>query len=115
MHTLKERKLNLWIRPQFLNKIYKGLESGYTNGEALFVTHRHSIFSIWLGLTDLMVETVFRTSDGFVTRWMNWDAAFPVGKAGHTEGVNDCVMRVGSEGEWKDADCSLEKMFYCEG
>ena len=61
------------------------------------------------------METVFRTSDGFVTPWVNWDAAFPVGKVRDTEGVNDCVVRMSSDGEWKDADCSLEKMFYCEG
>ena len=83
---------------------------GYTNLEALFMNHRYAIFSIWLVLTDLVVETVFRTSDGFVTPWVNWDAAFPV-----DEDINDCVVRMSSDGGWKDADCSLEKMFYCEG
>ena len=62
-----------------------------------------------------MVETVFRTSDGFVTPWMNWDAAFPAGTAGDAEGLSDCVARMSDDGEWKDANCFLLLHFYCEG
>ena len=30
-----------------------------------------------LGVGDLAVETVFRTVDGFVTPWVNWDSTEP--------------------------------------
>ena len=57
------------------------------------------------------METVFRTSDGFVTPWVNWDAAFPVGKVRDTESVNDCVVRMSSDGEWKDETALWKRCF----
>ena len=61
------------------------------------------------------METVFRTTEGFTTPWVNWESTSPAGMAGDADGVNDCVMRDQINGQWKDANCSTALNFYCEG
>ena len=73
-----------------------------------------SSFSIWLGLGDLDVESVFRTTEGFTASWMNWYPGEPNGNAGHSHGLEDCVIRCSSSEKWNDDACSLLKKFYCE-
>ena len=73
-----------------------------------------SNFSIWLGLGDLDVESVFRTTEGFTASWVNWYPGEPNGNARHSPGSDDCVIRCLRSGKWNDAVCSLSKIFYCE-
>ena len=66
-------------------------------------------FSVLLGITDSVVETVFRTSEGFVTNWLNTEH----NDASNTA-VEDCVIR-NPGGGWGDAECHVLWNFYCEG
>ena len=70
--------------------------------------------SLFLGLSDLAVETVFRTVDGFVTPWVGWSSSEPNGHAGLPAEREDCVGRSPS-GAWADFDFSRNYRFYCEG
>ena len=73
------------------------------------------IFSrLHLGVSDLALETVFRTVDGFVTPWVNWDSGEPSGNLGHAHGVEDAVVRL-SGGKWRDRSVSQTHPFFCEG
>ena len=69
---------------------------------------------VFLGVSDLAVETVFRNVDGFVTPWMNWDSGKPNGRAGHAQGTDDLVTR-SINGKWRDGSLSTSRIFYCEG
>ena len=79
------------------------------------VKHIHTVTissSVLLGITDAVVETVFRTPEGFITPWMNWYSDEP-NDASKTQ-QEDCVVRhVG--GLWRDWRCSRQWNFYCEG
>ena len=73
-------------------------------------------FSLYLGLTDLEVETVFRTTDGFIVPWIKWGPAEPQGTAGLREGREDCVtMHPTNSGIQADNWCTNEVVYYCEG
>ena len=65
-------------------------------------------------MSDLAVETVFRTVDGFVTPWVNWSPGEPSGTAGHAHGLEDRVTR-SPGGKWFDGSVSAPRKFYCEG
>ena len=70
------------------------------------------LYSVLLGVTDAVVETMFRTPEGFLTPLTNWLDSEPV-DARNTP-VEDCIIRqVG--GLWEDLECSLNWNFYCEG
>ena len=82
--------------------------------------------SLYLGLSDLDVETVFRTTDGFVAPWTNWFSPNPQGNAGQAEGTEDCGGRIheGTEDcggrihdrqQLGDYGCHHNMMYYCEG
>ena len=72
-----------------------------------------SDFSIWLGLTDMDFETVFRTTEGFTTPWVNWDSGQPGGGTPGNPIIEDCVERK-AMGNWNDDSCSNLKKFFCE-
>ena len=65
---------------------------------------------VWLGLSDDVMETVFRWhDDGHVTTWVNWGPEDP------NQSFNaNCVARQGSDGKWVDATCNRQFHFYCE-
>ena len=67
-----------------------------------------------LGVSDLAVETVFRTVDGFVTPWVNWDSTEPSGTRGLADGTEDCVVRLVGD-KWNDNSVTATRRFYCEG
>ena len=72
--------------------------------------------SIWLGLTDSSVESVFRTPEGRTTPWAHWKAGSPMGTEADSFKQNDCVLRVsGEHGYWRDEDCSATNYYICEG
>ena len=73
------------------------------------------VSSVWLGLTDAEVETVFRTTDGFTSPWANWHPSEP-NDPESTGAIENCVERTGPNGgTWNDNPCSISKVFYCEG
>ena len=74
----------------------------------------HFVFSIWLGLTDIDIESVFRTTEGYKTPWVNWDSGLPNGNAGNPHDWEDCVERYSGSGRWNDGGCSNLMKFYCE-
>ena len=67
-----------------------------------------------LGVSDLAVQTVFRTVDGFVTPWVNWESSQPSGTAGHADGLDDRVTRA-VNGKHYDGSVTATYKFYCEG
>ena len=67
-----------------------------------------------LGVSDLAVETVFRTADWFVTPSVNWDSDEPGGTERHDDGIEDRVLR-GPDGKWYDGPVTATSKFYCEG
>ena len=69
---------------------------------------------IFLGVSDLDLETVFRTVDGFITPWANWDSNEPSGTVGHAHGMEDVVVRLNG-GRWRDRSISQTHPFFCEG
>ena len=70
------------------------------------------LYSVLLGVTDAVVETMFRTSEGFLTPWTNWLDSQP--DDARNVPVEECVIRhVG--GLWHDGDCALNWNFYSEG
>ena len=71
------------------------------------------IFRIFLGLTDAVVESVYRTPEGFTTSWVNWGNTEPNDAAQSV--VEDCVVRRISDGMWNDLSCSETRGYYCEG
>ena len=69
---------------------------------------------IWLGLSDLDLETVSRTTDGFATSYMDWKlSTSPSGTNTQTEGEKDCIARH-ADG-WRDTNCGNQYPYYCEG
>ena len=64
--------------------------------------------SIWLGLTDAEVESVFRWFDGSVITWVSWTPGQPDGSI-----FANCVVRQ-QDGKWLDEDCESQFQFYCE-
>ena len=68
--------------------------------------------SVLLGITDAVVETVFRTPEGLVTSWMNWYSDEPNDASKTLQ--EDCVARH-TGGLWRDWRCSYQWNFYCEG
>ena len=69
---------------------------------------------ILLGVSDVAVESVFRTLDGFVAPWANWESTQPSGNAGHADGHDDRGSRAVS-GKWYDGSFTSKRIFYCEG
>ena len=67
-----------------------------------------------LGVSDLAVETVFRTVDEFVTPWVNWHSGQPSGTAGQADGLDDRVTRA-VNGKRHDGSVTGSYKFYCEG
>ena len=65
-----------------------------------------------MGISDLTVDTVFRTVDGFVTPWANWESGEPSRTVG--PGVEDQVSRL-TNGKWNDGPITATWRFYCEG
>ena len=76
-------------------------------------------FRILLGITDSGVDTVWRTPEGFVAPWANWNPGTnePNGVTGDPEDIQDCVRRATSNGKWIDDHCTPAKQYtyYCEG
>ena len=70
-------------------------------------------FRIFLGLTDAVVETVFRTPKGFTISWTNWGNTEP--NDAEIQGVEVCVARRATDGMWNDVPCSFIRGYYCEG
>ena len=64
--------------------------------------------SIWLGLTDETIESVFRWVDGDIITWGNWFPGEPNGRTSQ-----NCVIRT-PNGAWQDVDCEEQYRFYCE-
>ena len=58
------------------------------------------------------METLFRTQEGFVTPWANWNNGEP--NDAINSAVEDCVIR-NMDGGWGDAGCFVQWNFYCEG
>ena len=79
--------------------------------ECILVTY---IFRLFLGFSDLDVQSVFRTTDGFIFPWINWKSHDPQGTAGHAHGLQDCGGRA-ITGLLGDYDCDDNHMYYCEG
>ena len=74
------------------------------------------VLRFFLGLTDREVETVFRTTDGFITPWVKWGSTEPSGNTGRPEGKDDCVTwHSNYNGVWADNTCSTQIEYYCEG
>ena len=69
--------------------------------------------SILLGVTDTAVETVFRTTEGFVMTWADWDNGQP--NDVRNTNTEDCAFRSNAGGRWWDTRCDFEYKFYCEG
>ena len=69
--------------------------------------------SVLLGVTDTQVETVFRTTEGFVMTWADWDNGQP--NDVRNTNIEDCAFRSNAGGRWWDTRCSFEYKFYCEG
>ena len=66
---------------------------------------------IWLGLTDVEVEGIFRWADGYVATWVNWARNKPSGNVGNNQ---NCVKRH-PNGQWNDLRCASHQFhFYCE-
>ena len=76
-------------------------------------------FRILLGITDSGVDTVWRTPEGFVAPWANWNPGTnePNGRTGDPEDIQDCVRRATPSGKWIDDHCSPSSQYtyYCEG
>ena len=70
-----------------------------------------NVFRIWLGLSDIDTESVFRTTEGFTTQWANWKPGEPIGFYDNL--TENCVERL-QTGMWNDLPCSLARKFYCE-
>ena len=71
-------------------------------------------FRLFLGFSDLDVESVFRTTDGFILPLINWKSHDPQGTAGHAHGLQDCGGRA-ITGRLGDYDCDDNHIYYCEG
>ena len=71
-------------------------------------------FRPFLGFSDLDVESVFRTTDGFILPWISWTSHDPQGTAGHAHGSQDCGGRA-ITGGFGDYDCDDNHIYYCEG
>ena len=69
-----------------------------------------SLYSLWIGATDLDVETVFRWTDGSILNWMNWDS----GQPNNHDSEQHCVKRR-NEGKWNDYFCDENTKFICDG
>ena len=91
------------------------LPDGSASNEIKIFFDFPSWFSLYLGLSDLEVETVFRTTDGFVVPWTNWFAPNPQGNAGLAEGLEDCGGRIHDRQKLGDYGCHHNMMYYCEG
>ena len=70
-------------------------------------------FRILLGITDSGVDTVWRTPEGFVAPWANWNPGTnePNGVTGDPEDIQDCVRRATSNGKWIDDHCTPAKQY----
>ena len=71
-----------------------------------------SFFSIWLGLSELDVRSVWRTTEGFTAPWTNWNPGEP-----SSPGGEQCAHRYPDsqlKGRWNDGGCSGHHEFYCE-
>ena len=68
--------------------------------------------SIHLGLTDTVVQMVFRTGEGFTASWANWAANEPNNPPHGNQ--QDCVRRRAT-GLWTDMPCTETLKYYCEG
>ena len=61
-----------------------------------------------MGLSDLGVETVFRTTDGFTATWLRWGSSEPNGYTSRVAGLEDCIT-LHNDGElFGDFSCSLK-------
>ena len=73
--------------------------------------------SLWLGLSDLEVHSVYRTVEGILPAWTNWYPWQPSFeeklKTGHTL-EQSCAVRIRTDGKWDDNDCGRTERFYCE-
>ena len=78
----------------------------------------HDIFcivfcSIWLGIKASDVGTVWRTTDGFIPPWFNWNSPEP---NGNPRDAQRCVWRIPTHQKWVDVCCSgSRQIYYCEG
>ena len=68
---------------------------------------------IWLGGTDVDIESAFRCTDGSIVSRVDWQNGYPKGTKG-AGSEKDCLVRNGTGGKWVDYDCSAMKKFYCE-
>ena len=74
-----------------------------------------SVFSrsIWLGIKASDVATVWRTTDGYIPPWFNWNSPEP---NGNPRDAQLCVWRIPSHEKWVDVCCSgSRQIYYCEG
>ena len=64
-----------------------------------------------LGITDSVVEGAWRTEDGFIPGWTNWDSKQP----DNYKNTEDYVIRLNSNNKWNDIAEDAKYPFYCEG
>ena len=57
-----------------------------------YFTSAFVLHSIYLGLRDADLETVFRTDEGFTASWVKWASTEPNDPS--ISDVQDCVMRL---------------------
>ena len=50
-------------------------------------------------MTDATIETVWRTPEGFIAPWTNWNSGEPNGRTGDAVDIQDCVS---TSGNWVD-------------
>ena len=77
-------------------------------GGFLFISH-----SIYLGLSDATLETVFRTDEGFTAPWAKWVSTEPNDPL--NSAPEHCVRRRISDSRWADVPCHISLQYYCEG
>ena len=68
--------------------------------------------SIYLGLRDAALETVFRTDEGFTAPWAKWRSTEPNDPTNSV--VEHCVIR-NIDTHWVDVPCHYSYIYYCEG
>ena len=103
-----------------LNGGYDGLIAIHHLSEQYFLQQYFQSSQYWMGLSDRLVEGVFRWSDGFAYHsFGNWavnepnNGWFLLNGSLQSFGEEDCVI-LDDQGQWFDVGCSNPNAFICQ-
>ena len=69
--------------------------------------------SVWIGLNDMINESIYVWTDDINSSYTRWDETEPNNDNNTNKNNGDCVRMV-STGDWRDGDCSKSRCYVCE-